>query len=197
MHTAFGFNVLADTHTLGISLELYLGTQNPVIQKLPSRDFPDYIKTRMKPEYIPIDVFKTWTELYIVPETKNISLLDHLVYQGKVMYVLDALLPTTPDHVKIRYTEEQYAWCQQYEKDIWKELIDNKWLYSSEEKVRAQFFNEGPFTPSLPQNSPSRAGVWIGWQMVRNYMESNTELSLPDLFNEKNNQKILSYYKPD
>lgn len=197
MHTAFGFNVLADKTALGISLELYLGNTNPVITKLPSRDFPDYIKVRMQPKYIAVDALKTWAEMYIVPDYKPVSLLDNLIWQGKVMYVMDALMPNTPDHDKIRYTEQQYAWCEEYEKDIWKEMIDNKWLYSSDEKVRAQFFNEGPFTPSLPQNSPSRVGVWVGWQMVRNYMEMNSSLTLENLLNEKDNRKILGYYKPE
>ncbi|MFI5202867.1 MAG: hypothetical protein ACHQF2_00105 [Flavobacteriales bacterium] len=197
MHTAFGFNVLADTQALGISLELYLGANNPVTQKLPDRDFPDFIKKRMEPEYIAVDVMKTWAEMYIVPDGKPLTLLDNLISHGKIMYVLDALMPHTPDHVKIRYTEEQFSWCTEYQKDIWKEIIDNKWLYSSDAKVVAQFFNEGPFTPSLPQNSPSRAGVWVGWQMVRSYMEANSELKLDDLLNEKDNKKILSYYKPD
>lgn len=199
LHTAFGFNILADTNALGISLELYLGANNPVTQKLPDKDFPDFIKKRMEPAYVTVDALKTWAETFILSEPGGlvpVTLLDNLIDDGKTMYVLDALMPNTPDHVKIRYTEEQYAWCKEFETDIWKEIIDHKWLYNTDEKVIAQFFNEGPFTPSLPQNSPSRAGVWLGWQMVRTYMEANNELTLDDLLAEKDNRKILSYYKP-
>jgi hypothetical protein len=197
MHTAFGFNILADSNAIGISLELYLGVKNSITQKLPTRDFPEYIKTRMEAKYICVDAFKTWAELFIVPEAKPSSLLDKLIEQGKIMYVLDALMPTTPDHIKIRYTENQFAWCVEFEKDIWKEIIDNKWLYSTDEKTIAQFFNEGPFTPSLPQNSPSRTGIWVGWKMVKEYMEANAELTIQDLLKETDHKKILSYYKPN
>ena len=58
--------------------------------------------------------------------------------------------------------------------------------------------SDGPFTSIFPQESPSRAGVWIGWQIIRKYMVENPNMTIQDLMNEKDAQLILakSKYKP-
>jgi len=57
--------------------------------------------------------------------------------------------------------------------------------------------NDGPFTSGFAKESPSRVGKWLGWQIIRAYMENN-ELGLEAMFAEKDSQKILqlSKYKP-
>ena len=39
-------------------------------------------------------------------------------------------------------------------------------------------------------------GVWIGWQMVRDYVE-DTGASIVDLLAETNHRKILKSYNPN
>jgi hypothetical protein len=58
--------------------------------------------------------------------------------------------------------------------------------------------NDAPFTSPVSQESPGRLGTFIGWQIVKGYMEKNDKLGLKDLMNEENFQKILenSGYRP-
>jgi uncharacterized protein YjaZ len=37
--------------------------------------------------------------------------------------------------------------------------------------------------------------MWVGWQIVKSYMKSNKEVTLSDLMNEIDAQKILSKSK--
>ena len=43
-----------------------------------------------------------------------------------------------------------------------------------------------------------KGAAWLGWQIVRKYMEENPKVTLAQLMAEKNAQKILteSKYKP-
>jgi uncharacterized protein YjaZ len=58
--------------------------------------------------------------------------------------------------------------------------------------------NDGPFTAEVTQDSPGRLGVWVGWRIVDSYMRNNKDVTLCELMNENDAQKILeqSYYKP-
>jgi hypothetical protein len=61
-----------------------------------------------------------------------------------------------------------------------------------------KFMMDGPFTRGF-EGSPSRLGAWIGWQIVRAYMDKKPEGSMPELFRESEARRILveSGYKPE
>ena len=109
---------------------------------------------------------------------------------------MDAILPNKSDAIKIGYTEAELNWCETNEVNIWEILINEKLLYSKDQKKIAQFTTNGPFTKGLPEESPSMVGVWIGWQMVRDYVE-DTGVSIVDLLAETNHRKILKSYNPN
>jgi hypothetical protein len=61
-----------------------------------------------------------------------------------------------------------------------------------------RFIEEAPFTGPFGKNSPGRLGQWMGWQIVRSYMDKNSEITIPELMNNYNYQQILlnSGYNP-
>lgn len=195
-NTGFNFGIFPVGNELGIGLEMYLGKKNKVVEALPVQVFPQYIKNNMEPANLIVDIMRGYATFVLIPEGTGNDLLSAMVAEGKALYALDAFLPEKEDHVKIRYTREQLNWCFEYEKQIWKEIIDNKWLYSPDIKMIGQFINEAPFTGTLPQNSPPRAGAWLGWQMVRAYANDHPDLSLKQILEEKDPKKILKSYKP-
>lgn len=52
--------------------------------------------------------------------------------------------------------------------------------------------------PVFRKDAPASLGKWIGWQIVRKYMEKILTVTLEKLMNESDAQKILndSKYKP-
>lgn len=114
---------------------------------------------------------------------------------------MDQIMPEQmADTLKIGYTQKQLDWCKVFEADIWAYLIQNNLLYETNFNKIQVFLSEGPFTPGLGENNSSapKLGVWVGWQIVRKYMEEHPELSLQQLMAETDAQKILtqSKYKP-
>ena len=71
-------------------------------------------------------------------------------------------------------------------------------LFKTESNVLSSYMNDGPFTAEVTQDSPGRLGVWVGWRIVDSYMRNNKVVTLRELMNENDAQKILeqSYYKP-
>jgi uncharacterized protein YjaZ len=75
---------------------------------------------------------------------------------------------------------------------MWTYLIENKLLFDNSRMNILRFTGPGPFTNPFTAESPGKAGVWIGWQIVRKYMKRHPEVSVSALMNEKDNQKILN-----
>ncbi len=193
-----GFNqsIVTTTNAVGISLDNYLGVKCPFYRML---GLPEYKKMNMYPEKIPTDVLHSWGLSEFEQNDINDNLLSEMIYQGKLMYFLDSMLPDDPDYMKIGYQPEKIKWCEGHENGMWTYLIENKLLYNTDRMNIRRFTGPGPFTTSFTNESPGRAGVWIGWQIVRHYMKKNPNISLADLMKENDSQKILSQsgYAPE
>jgi uncharacterized protein YjaZ len=50
----------------------------------------------------------------------------------------------------------------------------------------------------MPHESPGQVAVWVGWNIVNEFMQNNTEVTISELFQIKDAQYILnqSKYKP-
>jgi uncharacterized protein YjaZ len=106
-----------------------------------------------------------------------------MIYFGKELYLKDLLLPTTSDAEKIGYTPAQITWCTENEGYIWRYFMEEKLIYSTDSKLANRFINLAPFSKfylEIDNESPGRVGTWIGWQIVRSFMENN-EVNLSDL----------------
>jgi len=122
-----------------------------------------------------------------------------MIYQGKLLYFLDALIPDGPELLKIGYKEEQLDWCREHETQMWSYLVEKRLLFSGDRMEMVRFINPAPFTTPFGQKSPGKTGVWIGWQIVKRYMKKNPEMTLQKLMEENDYHKILneSGYAPD
>ena len=114
------------------------------------------------------------------------------------MYLLEQLLPGVPKWEVIGYTQEQWDWCEKWEKEIWNRMMDKRDLFKTESMVITSYLNDGPFTSEISQESPGRLGIWVGWRIIDSYMRHNEEVSLQELMKDGDAQKILerSFYKP-
>ena len=76
--------------------------------------------------------------------------------------------------------------------------MQNKLLFSKNQSDIVQFTGEGPFTRGFDKVSPARTGGWLGWQIIKAYMNKHPEVSLAKLMEGNDAQAILreSGYKP-
>jgi gliding motility-associated lipoprotein GldB len=175
-----------------ISLELYLGKNHKFYQ------FPNYIKQNFEQKQIMPDIVSSFSSRKIPPVTDK-DLLSQMIYQGKQLYLKDLFLPNYSDAEKMGYTPEQITWCQENESYMWRYFIEKEMLYSDDQKLITRFINPAPFSKfylEIDNESPGQVGAWIGWQMVRSYMENN-EVPVPDLLKTDAKEIFLkSKYKP-
>lgn len=192
-----GFNqsVFTAENLIGVSLDKYLGADCIYYDLL---GIPEYKQRKMYPARIVPDVMYAWaiTEFEISPAAT--SVLDHIIHEGKLLYFTEAMMPTAPDSLKIGFTEKQLKWCKMNEAQMWTYLIEKNMLYSTQRMDIMRYVNDGPYTNGFPLESPGRTGVWIGWQIVRRYMEKHPEITLPELMKNHNYLQILngSGYSP-
>lgn len=182
-------------NTMIIGLDLYLGKEFPVYHQM---GIPAYKVERMQEPYITVDCMKEIAGLLIPPPPPAPSFLDEILYHGKIMYFLDATLPHKADHFKIGYLPEKLDWCIENESNLWAFIIDNQVLFNANFEIIRKFITDGPFTAAFSNDSPARIGVWIGWQIIKSYMNNNPETSLPELFRNTDSKTIFSEsrYKP-
>jgi hypothetical protein len=128
------------------------------------------------------------------------TLLSKMVYNGKILYFMDQILPNVADSIKIGYTTQQINWCTDFKATIWAYLLEQNLLYETDDQKIQTYINEAPFTPQLGEHNQSapKIGVWTGWQIVREYMERHPEVTLQQLMANQDAQKILndSKYRP-
>ena len=193
-NSGFNYAVVTDSSYLGIGLEMFLGDKYSAYRQL---GLPQYKISGMTKNHLVSSVMLGWISTEFELDQANADLLTEMVHQGKLLYILDALTPAEDATIKINYTKEQVQWSETNEKQVWFYFIDNDLLYTKETKEIIKYMGESPFIQGFPDGSPGRVGHWIGWQIVKAYMEKN-KVSLSELVKEKDAQKILSLskYKP-
>ena len=187
-----GFNesVFTADSIVGISLDKYLGADCYYYDLL---DFPQFRQRKMIPGMIPSDVMYTWgmTEFPIYEEAA--TLLDHMIYEGKLLYFTEAMLPRTADSLRTGYSKKQLEWCRINEATMWNYLVEHQLLFSTRQMDIVRYINDGPTTNGFPAESPARTGAWLGRQIVRAYMKKNPEVTLPLLMANKDHRGILNH----
>ena len=183
-----------------IGLDMYLGTNykyyNEILQT--KYNIPSYVQKRFRKEFIVPDCMRAMAVTMIDNSQTSEKFIDFVVYQGKILYFLDAMLPDTPDSLKICYSTSQMDWCLKNEAKVWSYIIDKKVLFTPSMNTIAKLCTDGPFTTVFSRNSAPRVGIWVGWQIVRSYMENNPKVTLKELFLDQDAQGIFSKskYKP-
>jgi hypothetical protein len=64
--------------------------------------------------------------------------------------------------------------------------------------VFRKYIDETPFSKPFGNQSPGRIGQFLGWKIVKAYMENNPDITLNQLMQETDLQMILnkSAFKP-
>ncbi|MBL7950621.1 MAG: hypothetical protein JNM62_02775 [Flavobacteriales bacterium] len=195
-NSGFNYGIFPTDSVLGIGLEWFIGPQHPVIGYLAPEAFPQYVKERMRPEMIVPGAIKGWLLVHYTRDIRGEDLLNNLVETGKVMALLDAMLPDTDPALKFAFTKDQLAWCEANEYNIWRDIVSKDQLFSKSAEDIGRLMNDGPFTSGLPHESPGHIGEWIGYRMVKAYMAENPNLTFQQLLALSDPRVILKSYKP-
>ncbi|WP_412561636.1 gliding motility lipoprotein GldB [Winogradskyella sp. MIT101101] len=176
-----------------IALDNFLGENHEFYQNIPR-----YLAANMQSDQIVPEVAEGYAKKYTF-QTDRKTLLDEMIYFGKLLYFKDVMIPFVSDAEKIGYTEQQLKWAEANESPIWSHFIENEMLYSTDSKLPSRFIADAPFSKfylELDNESPGRLGQYIGWQIVRAYAENTGEDIMLVLQKEPEEIFIKSKFKP-
>jgi hypothetical protein len=172
-------NVIVTDDFLSLSADKYLGADYPLYQEF----FYEYQRSGMSPDRMSPDFLLGFLMANFPFEGKEDVLLDRMIYEGKLRYLLSELIPDRKVYECVGYTEAQYRWCDDCRDRIWKSILDNQHLFRPDYRTTSAYLNEAPSTSTLPSDSPGRVGVWLGFQIVVSYMKHHPETDWPALMN--------------
>ena len=192
--SGFNSSVMYYDNVMGVGIDMYLGSEYPYYNQV----VYDYQKQTMRKACVAGDVMSIYLAYNIPYNSKYNRLLEQMIFRGKQLFLLSQLLPNEPAWEVIGYSKEQWDWCEKYEQAIWNRIMEKRDLFKTESMVLSSYINDGPFTAEVTQESPGRLGQWVGWRIVESYMHNNKSVTLNELMNETDAQKILeqSFYKP-
>ncbi|MGB3150552.1 MAG: gliding motility lipoprotein GldB [Maribacter sp.] len=184
--------ILTDTLML-IGLDNYLGPEHKYYG-----GFQRYIAKNLDRQYLVSDVANAFAKK-VVPRPRDRTFLARMIYFGKELFLKDKLMPYDDDTIKIGYTQDEMDWAIANEEPIWRNFIEQEYLYSTDNKLNLQFLDSAPFSKfglELDNESPDRLGRYIGWQIVRSFMENN-DVDLKQLLTMPEEELFKkSNYKP-
>lgn len=192
MNSLFVSNAFSTEKDLAIGLERYLGPTSPSIQRLPSEPFYSWMKEGMDVKYLERDAIASWVMTHVLAEEEG-NLAQQMIRWGKILYLTEAAFPDLDKSIIMRYSDKDLSWATENEASFWKYLIDQEMLFKIDEQITQNMLGDGPFTPGLPdEKAPDRLGQYLGWRMVKNFMET-TETSFEELVKMSYNDILQSY----
>ncbi len=196
-YQAFIFEEADGRDAIGIALEMFLGQDYPYKALDPQNPiFSDYITRRYTRSYIPLKVVGVLAEDLLGPLSGK-RLIDYAIYEGKKQYLLSKLFPKRSPAELLEYTEAEYDWCVKSQLGIWDLFLDQELIYETNQQKINSYINEAPRAKGMPDASPGRTAHFLGYQIVKAYMDK-TQSTLSDLIANKDSEAIFrkSKYKP-
>ncbi len=159
-----------------IALDNYLGAQHKFYGGIPV-----YIREDLDKNQIVVDLATHYAYKTIIQQNRK-TLLDEMIYFGKVLYFKDIMVPFKPEYTRLGYSKAELDWAQANENQIWQYFIERELLYSTDVKLPSRFITPAPFSKfyleAIDGESPGQIGQYIGWQIVRAYMKNtNTDFN--------------------
>jgi len=193
--TGLETDLLVSDSLIAIGLDYYLG---PTARYKP--DLYSYMQRRYTPQFILPSIMLLYgiDGSFNKTDLSDKTVLAEMISYGKAYYFAKQMLPCLPDSVLIGYTAEEMAGAQQFEDLIWSRFVEDEVIYSTSHQVKQRYIAERPKTLEVGEKCPGRIGTWVGWQIVKKYMKSHPEVSLPQLMQTENANQIFkeSGYRP-
>jgi hypothetical protein len=181
--------------TVLIALDMYLGQDFPMYYQIGLFQYQTY---KLQEKFIPVDIFTQSAFAKYDLENEGNTFIEKIISRGKMQYFLNAMLPFVADSTRLMYRPDQIKWCQDSEERLWQFFVKENLLHSTDFMLYKKYLEDRPFTSSMEKDSPGRIADYVGWRIVKSYMENN-EVTLDGLMNDKDLLQIFqkSKYKPE
>jgi hypothetical protein len=177
-----GPGVAITPNDLAIGLQAYAGKNFSFYLTGKGQDmYPGYISRRFEPEYIDANCLSALAEDIFPDSSDGRPLVEEMVIKGRYWWLAGKLMPDAPDSIVTGFSQAQLNWCATNEGEIWGYFLQNADLYTIDPDILKNYIGEGPKTLGMPDPSPGNIGAWVGWEIVKKYMEGHSRLRPVDV----------------
>ena len=169
-----------------ISLESFVG---PKATYRPQQ--PNYLLRRYTPEHIVPMIVRYISNTYNKTEQGDQTFLADMIYFGKSLEFTKQVLPNTPDSLIIGYTGKELdnTWAAQ--DLVWAHVVEKSLLYNKNSMVKEKYLAERPIVTEVGSSCPGRIGQWLGWRILKRYMNENPKLTFQEVMAIPKAEEIL------
>lgn len=191
-------NFIYGADELAVGLDLYLGQDYPYATVDPTNPiFSGYLTRTYNRDHLVPRTLKPLLEDLVGPPPGE-RLLDHMIRNGKVLYLQQLIHPGIPDSARLEFSPGQLEWLRDNERDIWAYFTTENLLFDTDWRKVRKYVEYSPHSPGMPPEAPGRTGDWIGLQIVRAWMTRQPQADPAALVRLRDSQRLLeaSGYKP-
>lgn len=182
MGSTGGYGDAITSDGLAVGLQLHLGSNfSMYTSEMGLSLFPAYVSRKFSREYIPVNCIKNIIDDIFPDESSDKTLVEQMVEKGKRIYLAKQLMPGVADTLIIGYTKNQLDGCRKNEGMIWNYFVKNGLVFNNDPSLIKNYIGESPNTPEFGEGAPGNIGLFIGWAIVKSYMEKNDNLALVQL----------------
>ncbi len=167
---------------VAIGLQLYLGAGSSwYYSEQINTIYPTYISRQFAPEYIVVNTVQNLLNDYAPIVINGKQLIDQMIEIGKRQYILGQCLPKASDTLLLGYTANQLKAIEENKGDIWTFLSSQNRLFSVDPNLTAAILTEAPYNDYFGEDIPGNVGKYIGYSMVKSWMNQQKGKSKNDL----------------
>ena len=151
---------------VSVSIDCYLGVDYPLYPKRYHKyELRRHERNRILPDIAEVLLRNA------IPVNARGTMLDAIVYEGRIAYLMSGLLDTDSPDVLFAFTDEETAWLAENEAAVWTTVVDKKHLFSTNGQLIQRYIAPAPFTSILSQDAPGQTGRWLGWRIVSKFVQ--------------------------
>lgn len=144
--------------------------------------FPEYIREQKDRRFLPYDLAEAIVATYYPysPGEYN-SVSNRLIYEGAIAYTRYILAGEDDESGALGYDAQQLEMLGKRRDELQNTMIAKKLMFDSSPSVQSRLFDPSPATQILADGLPGRAGRYIGYMLVKDYMDRHGDMTLADI----------------
>lgn len=187
--SALNQSVVVGDSILGFSIDKYMGTD----YSLYKRFYYDYQCRTMNPDRIVPDCFTFYLlSHYPLSWQPGRTLLDMIMHRGKINWVVTHVLGYESFEEEMGYDNQEAQWCKEHKEALWETMLRNGHLYATDPLVVRTYIRMDPFIPIMGEKTPASIGIWMGIQLVDEYMKKHPDMTIKDLLLATDYRQMLT-----
>ena len=171
-----------------IGLDFYLGPNG----KYRPQGIPLYILQRYDKPYIVPAVMLLYADRFLKENPADNTMAADMIYYGKKYFFAKNMMPCTADSLLIWYDGEELANVEENRNLLWYHFLENELLYETNHIVKQKYMDERPNITEIGSQCPGRIGAWIGWDIIKEYHERNSDVSMQELLANPDARDLLN-----